>query len=75
MNYFGGTIQAILINISTELLGVVLIFFLVNRWFMTDSWDAPERFDSLITRLEKQTHLLKSEEDDTSFEKLIDGSN
>ena len=74
MNYFGGTIQAILINVSTELLGVVWIFFLVNRWFLTDSWDATERIDSLISRLEKQIHLLKGEEDDTSFEKLIAGS-
>ena len=75
INYFAGTIQAILINVSTELLGVVLIFFLVNRWFLTDSWDTTERIDALVSRLEKQNHLLKGEEDDTSFEKLIAGSN
>lgn len=43
--------QSIVLNLSTELLGVALVFFLVNRFFLLDDWSVSERLDKLIERL------------------------
>jgi hypothetical protein len=48
INYCEGNLQSILLNLSTELLGVVLIFFLVNRLFLLEEWNVSERIDELI---------------------------
>ncbi|MBD3338194.1 MAG: hypothetical protein GF353_03760 [Candidatus Lokiarchaeota archaeon] len=45
--------QATLINLATELLGVVFIFFIVNYLFSMDEWDTSERIDRLLEKLEK----------------------
>ena len=74
INYTHDSTQSILLNLSTELAGVVIIFFLVNRLFLSDSWDTSDRLENLLNRLEKKTHLLKGEEDNTTVEKLFSGS-
>lgn len=43
--------QSLLLNITTELLGVVLIFSLVNVIFLVDDWDLSERVKELIQKL------------------------
>ncbi|EKV03935.1 hypothetical protein Lepto7375DRAFT_6255 [Leptolyngbya sp. PCC 7375] len=44
--------QAILLNLSTELFGVVIIFFIVNYFFLASEWDLSERVEVLTERLE-----------------------
>lgn len=44
--------QAILLNLSTELLGIVFIFFLVNYFFALDEWSLSDRAEKLIASLE-----------------------
>jgi hypothetical protein len=39
-------------NLSTELIGVVIIFLLVNLLFFVDDWNLTERVENLIQRLE-----------------------
>ena len=51
---YNGIIQATLLNLSTELLGVVLIFFIVNYLFTMDEWDTSERIGKLLDKLENE---------------------
>jgi hypothetical protein len=51
INYCQGSLQSVLLSLSTELLGVVLIFFLVNRLFLLEDWNVSERIDRLIAIL------------------------
>lgn len=44
--------QAIWINLGTGLLGVGILFFLVDRFFLADEWGLSDRIDQLIRRLE-----------------------
>jgi hypothetical protein len=44
--------QSLLLNLSTELLGVVFVFFLVNYFFLLGDWDLSERVERLVKRLE-----------------------
>ena len=46
------TWQSVLLNLSTELLGVVLVFFLLNYLFLMDDWSLSERIENLVSRLE-----------------------
>lgn len=48
------TWQSILINLSTELLGVVFVFFLVNYFFLIDDWNLSERIKKFLDRLEQE---------------------
>jgi len=49
--------QSVLINLSTELLGVVLVFFLVNYLFSIDDWNLSERIQKLLISLENPKKL------------------
>ncbi len=42
------TWQSVLLNLSTELLGVVLVFFLVNYLFLIEDWNLSERVEKLL---------------------------
>lgn len=44
--------QSIWINLGTGLLGVGVLFFLVDRFFLADEWGLSDRIDQLIKRLE-----------------------
>lgn len=44
--------QSIWINLGTGLLGVGILFFLVDRFFLADEWGLSDRIDQLIRRLE-----------------------
>ena len=46
--------QATLLNLATELLGVVFIFFIVNYLFSMDDWDTGERIEKLLFKLENE---------------------
>ncbi len=46
------TWQSLLLNLSTEFLGVVFVFFLVNIVFLIDDWDLSERVNELVLKLE-----------------------
>lgn len=52
VNYAEQAWQSILLNLATELLGVALVFFLVNRLFLVDEWNISERIDKLVQHLE-----------------------
>lgn len=43
-----------LLSLSTELLGTVLVFFLVNRYFMQDDWDLSQQVKTLVEKLQQQ---------------------
>ena len=45
-------LQATLLNLATELLGIVFIFFIVNYLFLLDDWDLGERIRRLLDKLE-----------------------
>lgn len=60
INYCEGSFQSILLNLSTELLGVVLVFFLINRLFLLEDWNVSEHIEKLIA-------VLKSEPDAESI--------
>jgi hypothetical protein len=49
--------QSILINLSTELLGVVLVFFLVNYLFSLEDWDLSERIEKLLFKIEANKEI------------------
>ena len=44
--------QSIWINLGTGLIGVGILFFLVDRFFLADEWGLSDRIDQLIRRLE-----------------------
>lgn len=44
--------QSIWINLGTGLIGVVVLFFLVDRFFLSDEWGLSDRIDQLIQQLE-----------------------
>jgi prepilin signal peptidase PulO-like enzyme (type II secretory pathway) len=46
------TWQSLLLNLSTELLGVVFVFLLVNVVFLIGDWDLSERVSELVLKLE-----------------------
>lgn len=52
INNATGTWQSVLLNLSTELLGVVLLFFIVNYLFLMDDWSLSERIEKLVSKLE-----------------------
>ncbi|MCB0032470.1 MAG: hypothetical protein KDE51_00505 [Anaerolineales bacterium] len=43
--------QAFWLNISTDFIGVVVVFFIVNVLFLLDDWDLSERVDALLKKL------------------------
>lgn len=45
--------QSIWINLGTGLLGVGILFFLVDRFFLADEWRLSDKVDQLIKRLEE----------------------
>lgn len=49
--------QATWVNISTELLGVVLVFFLVNYIFQLDELDTRQKINELIQKLENKNEV------------------
>lgn len=53
--------QATTLNLATELLGVVFIFFIVNYLFSLDDWDTSERINRLLDELENK-RTLKAED-------------
>ncbi len=44
--------QSIWINLGTGLIGVGILFFLVDRFFLADEWGLSDRVDQLVKRLE-----------------------
>ena len=71
VNNADGSLKDILINLSTEFLGVVLIFFLVNRLFLVDEMNTNSRIDSLLQRIEADTASIRGIENNESLEKLL----
>ena len=71
INNADGSLKDILINLSTEFLGVVLIFFLVNRLFLVDEMNTNSRIDSLLQRIEADTTSIRGIENNESLEKLL----
>ncbi len=53
-DFWGGT----LLNLATELLGVVFVFFIVNYIFSLDDWELGDRIEALISKFEKQKTTL-----------------
>lgn len=47
-----------LASLSTELLGVVLVFFIVNYLFTLDEWDLGDKVDKLVSKLESEEKVL-----------------
>jgi hypothetical protein len=45
--------QSLLLNLSTEFLGVVFVFLLVNVVFLIGDWDLSERVSELVLKLEE----------------------
>lgn len=46
-------LRGIILNISTELIAVVVIFFIINKIFLVDQWNADEKITELKEVLEK----------------------
>lgn len=44
--------KSVWINLGTSLLGVVVLFFLVQRFFLADEWGLSDRIEQLVRRLE-----------------------
>ena len=44
--------KSVWINLGTGLLGVVVLFFLVQRFFLADEWGLSDRIEQLVKRLE-----------------------
>jgi low affinity Fe/Cu permease len=44
--------KSVWINLGTSLLGVVVLFFLVQRFFLADAWGLSDRIEQLVRRLE-----------------------
>ncbi len=53
----GAFSEALLLNLATELLGVVLVFFLVNFLFSIDDWDLNEKIRELIASFEDKENV------------------
>jgi hypothetical protein len=47
-----GDARDIILNISTELIAVVLIFFIINKVFLVDQWNAEEKIEDLKKSIE-----------------------
>ena len=47
-------LKSIILNISTELFAIVLIFFVINKVFMVDQWNAEEKIE-LLTKTIKNS--------------------
>ncbi len=58
--------QVVFLNLSTELLGVVIFFFLIKYFFALDEWNLSERVEKLVARVElferrsSQVYFLES---------------
>lgn len=72
-NRTNDTWQSTLLNLSTELFGVVFIFFLVNFLFLMDDWNLSDRVEQLISRLDDNIGLLRGSEHNPNFKTLIEG--
>lgn len=55
------TWQSLLLNLSTELLGVVFLFFLVNYFFLLDDWNLSEQVEELLKQLELRDHPIATQ--------------
>lgn len=44
--------QSVLLGLTTEILGVVLIFLVINRLFLLEDWNVSERVSALLEKLE-----------------------
>lgn len=45
--------QAFLLNVSTELIGALIVFIFFNLFFFLDDWDLSDRVKRLLNRLEQ----------------------
>lgn len=59
--------QAFLLNVSTELIGALIVFFFFNLFFFLDDWDLSERVTGLLKKLEQERPSAE-----TFFHKLPD---
>lgn len=48
-----GDARDIILNIATELIAVVVIFFIINKVFLVDQWNADEKISDLKELIEK----------------------
>jgi len=73
-----GTIQSLLLNLSTELFGAVLLFVILNWFFMLDSEQSlTERIGSILTILEREYSVLldsKKSREILDFEERLNSS-
>ena len=49
-----GDWQSFFLNLSTELIGALVVFIFVNFFFFVDDWDLSERVQHLLNRLERE---------------------
>ncbi len=72
----GEPITSFSLNLSAELLGVCVLYFLVDRILSVEEWNASKRIDELTRRLEKNTGFLKGREqrEDSTLYELLEGS-
>jgi len=68
---FKGLLSSVLIDLSTEFLGAVIIFIFINRLLLAREYDASFLLEQAIKRLDKATHFLKSPEQNPPFDELI----
>lgn len=48
-----GDARDIILNLSSELIAIVLIFFIINKVFLLDQWNAEEKIEELKNSIEK----------------------
>lgn len=58
VNYSQDPLQSLVLNLSTEILGAVLVFFVINRLFLIEDWEMSERLNELADRLEQRSSFL-----------------
>lgn len=75
INYTQNPFQSLIINISTELFGVAILFFLVNRIFASNEAELSDRIESLIDHLERQQSFLRGVDSNQSLDTILSESN
>lgn len=58
VNYSQDPLQSLALNLSTEILGAVLVFFVINRLFLIEDWGMSERLSELANRLEQHSSFF-----------------
>jgi hypothetical protein len=60
VNYFSGDIRMVSLSLSAELVGIVIVFFLVRRLFFVREIDLTERMEGLVGHMERKASVLRA---------------